>query len=106
MKPFDPLPDLVITGEGAFDSQSLTGKVTGTIIDECTSRNIPVIVVAGRSEIPESASTETPPSIITTSPFLPSPDAPLNHSNALTSLRHALSVRLSALLTALIKNQK
>ena len=106
MKPFDRLPDLVVTGEGAFDSQSLTGKVTGTIIDECTSRNIPVIVVAGRSEIPESTSTDTPPSIITTSPFLPSPNAPLNHSNALTSLRHALSVRLSALLTALIKNQK
>lgn len=106
MKPFNPLPDLVITGEGAFDSQSLTGKVTGTIIAECTSRNIPVIVVAGRSEMPESASTDTLLSIITTSPFLPSPDAPLTHANALGSLRAALSVRLSALLTALIKNQK
>lgn len=106
INPFALLPDLVITGEGAFDSQSLTGKVTGTIIAEYTSRNIPVIVVAGRSEMPEAASTDTSLSIIATSPFLPSPDAQLTHANALGSLRAALSSCLPTQLSTLLKNLK
>lgn len=44
---FEPVPDLIITGEGCFDMQSFHGKVTGTVFYESESRNIPCIVVAG-----------------------------------------------------------
>jgi glycerate kinase len=41
--------DLVITGEGAFDLQSLDGKVVGTIAEIAVhaERSIPVVVIAG-----------------------------------------------------------
>jgi glycerate kinase len=40
--------DLVITGEGSMDSQSLTGKAPIALADAARMRGIPVIVVAGR----------------------------------------------------------
>ncbi|GAB3570898.1 glycerate kinase [Arthrobacter alkaliphilus] len=40
--------DLVITGEGSMDSQSLTGKAPIALADSAQSQGIPVIVVAGR----------------------------------------------------------
>ncbi|MBT8160823.1 MULTISPECIES: glycerate kinase [Arthrobacter] len=40
--------DLVITGEGSMDSQSLTGKAPIGLADLARGRGIPVIVVAGR----------------------------------------------------------
>ena len=40
--------DLVITGEGSMDSQSLTGKAPIALADAARKRGIPVIVVAGR----------------------------------------------------------
>ena len=40
--------DLVITGEGSMDSQSLTGKAPIALADAAQERGIPVIVVAGR----------------------------------------------------------
>ncbi|MEZ2390904.1 glycerate kinase [bacterium RCC_150] len=40
--------DLVITGEGSMDSQSLTGKAPIALADSALERGIPVIVVAGR----------------------------------------------------------
>jgi glycerate kinase len=40
--------DLVITGEGSMDSQSLTGKAPIALADASRERGIPVIVVAGR----------------------------------------------------------
>jgi glycerate kinase len=39
--------DVVITGEGAFDRTSLSGKVTGHIIQEAASRGMTVGIVAG-----------------------------------------------------------
>lgn len=39
--------DLVITGEGAFDEQSLTGKVVGTVADLAAESSTPVGIVAG-----------------------------------------------------------
>ncbi|WP_270887127.1 glycerate kinase [Pedococcus sp. 5OH_020] len=39
--------DLVITGEGRFDSQSLGGKVVGHVIELARTRDIPAVVVAG-----------------------------------------------------------
>ncbi|SCC10515.1 glycerate kinase [Pseudarthrobacter enclensis] len=40
--------ELVITGEGSMDSQSLTGKAPIALADAARERGIPVIVVAGR----------------------------------------------------------
>ena len=41
-------PDYVLTGEGAFDDQSLMDKGAKVVIDHCISRNIPVILLCGR----------------------------------------------------------
>ena len=43
--------DLVITGEGSMDSQSLTGKAPIALADAARDRGIPVIVVAGRIQV-------------------------------------------------------
>jgi glycerate 2-kinase len=41
--------NLVVTGEGSFDAQSLGGKITGAVIERARSQNIPVVVVCGVS---------------------------------------------------------
>lgn len=41
----------VITGEGKFDSQSLSGKVVSGVCDAAKRANTPVIVVTGTSEV-------------------------------------------------------
>ncbi|MGE3312508.1 MAG: glycerate kinase [Limisphaerales bacterium] len=48
--------DLVITGEGSFDRQSVMGKGVGQWIRRCADRKRPVLVLAGRValESPES----------------------------------------------------
>ena len=47
--------DLVITGEGSFDSQSLGGKVISGVMQKAFRRGVPVAVVCGRSgQVPES----------------------------------------------------
>lgn len=40
--------DLVITGEGSFDEQSLAGKVPSAVLNFAAEHDVPVIVVAGR----------------------------------------------------------
>ncbi|ADD43798.1 glycerate kinase [Stackebrandtia nassauensis] len=40
--------DLVITGEGSFDHQSLRGKLVSGIAEAATERGLPCVVVAGR----------------------------------------------------------
>ena len=42
--------DLVITGEGRFDEQSLTGKAVGTITDLARQAGTPVGIIAGSFE--------------------------------------------------------
>ncbi|MBB4765572.1 glycerate kinase [Actinoplanes digitatis] len=42
--------DLVITGEGSFDHQSLRGKVAAGIAGGARDRGLPCVVVAGRNE--------------------------------------------------------
>lgn len=44
--------DLVVTGEGRFDSQSLQGKVTGRIIEMARATAKPVVVFCGTSLMP------------------------------------------------------
>lgn len=40
--------ELIVTGEGRFDEQSLHGKVVGFLADEARPRGIPVVVLAGQ----------------------------------------------------------
>ncbi len=42
--------DLVITGEGSFDAQSLAGKVPSTVLAAARAANVPMHVIAGRVE--------------------------------------------------------
>jgi glycerate kinase len=43
--------DLVITGEGSFDHQSLRGKVVAGVANGARDRGLPCVVMAGRVEI-------------------------------------------------------
>jgi glycerate kinase len=43
--------DLVITGEGSFDDQSLRGKVVAGVASAARDRGIPCVVLAGRVEV-------------------------------------------------------
>lgn len=43
--------DMVFTGEGRFDDQSLNGKVISGISKRCKKANVPLIVVAGSATI-------------------------------------------------------
>ncbi|MGH3542047.1 MAG: glycerate kinase, partial [Mycobacterium sp.] len=47
--------DLVITGEGRFDDQSLHGKVVGALAAAARSRDVPVLVLAGQVGLDEHA---------------------------------------------------
>src|SRR5690606_18390455 len=46
--------DLVITGEGSFDSQSLRGKVVAGVAAAARERGLPCLVVAGRVAVAPS----------------------------------------------------
>jgi len=43
--------DLVITGEGRFDDQSLHGKVVGALAEAVRPRRVPIVVMAGQVEL-------------------------------------------------------
>jgi glycerate kinase len=43
--------DLVVTGEGSFDWQSLRGKVVAGVAAAALVRAVPVLVLAGRVEV-------------------------------------------------------
>ena len=47
--------ELVITGEGRFDDQSLHGKVVSALSGSARSRHIPVLVLAGQVTLDEQA---------------------------------------------------
>lgn len=44
--------DLVVTGEGSFDAQSLGGKVVSGVADRCQKLRVPAAVLAGRVALP------------------------------------------------------
>ncbi len=46
--------NLIITGEGKFDKQSLNGKVTGELIKKAEKYKIPIVVICGQLEIYKS----------------------------------------------------
>jgi glycerate kinase len=41
--------DLVITGEGALDATSFTGKVVGGVLGDASAIGVPVLVIVGRA---------------------------------------------------------
>jgi glycerate kinase len=43
--------DLVVTGEGAFDRQSLHGKVPAGVLQAAAESRVPAVVLAGRADI-------------------------------------------------------
>ncbi len=47
--------DLVVTGEGRFDDQSLRGKVISALAAGATARQIPVLVLAGQVTLGDAA---------------------------------------------------
>ena len=47
--------DLVITGEGRFDEQSLHGKVVGALAEAVRPRQVPIVVLAGQVELDRPA---------------------------------------------------
>jgi glycerate kinase len=47
--------ELLVTGEGKFDEQSLHGKVVGSLVDAARPLGIPVIVLAGQVGLENSA---------------------------------------------------
>jgi glycerate kinase len=47
--------ELVITGEGSFDAQSLRGKVVAGVAAAAAERGVPCLVLAGRVALTESA---------------------------------------------------
>jgi glycerate kinase len=47
--------DLVITGEGRFDEQSLHGKVVGALSEVARSHQVPVVVMAGQVDLDDQA---------------------------------------------------
>ena len=42
--------DLVVTGEGAVDASSFTGKVVGAVVDATRSARLPILVLCGRAD--------------------------------------------------------
>ena len=47
--------DLVVTGEGSLDAQSLHGKVVGTLARRAGRAGVPVLVLAGQVSLPQAA---------------------------------------------------
>ena len=47
--------DVVVTGEGMFDEQSLHGKVVGSLAAAARARQVPVLVLAGQIDLDEPA---------------------------------------------------
>ncbi|WP_433874800.1 glycerate kinase [Sinomonas atrocyanea] len=48
--------DLVVTGEGSLDAQSLSGKAPIGVAKEAAAQGIPVVAVCGRSQLADAAS--------------------------------------------------
>lgn len=89
-----PQASCIITGEGSFDSQSLQGKVVGTILGKAAQAGLTTVIVAGKAT---DIQTTQEIHIITTDTCLESPQQPLNHNTALQALKSALPEIISSL---------
>jgi glycerate kinase len=66
--------DLVVTGEGSFDNQSLQGKTTGRVIELARAAGKPAIILAGRADGPA-------PNVHTLMDLEPDPTACMAHAS-------------------------
>jgi glycerate kinase len=51
MKKFLKNTNLLITGEGKIDHQSLSGKVVGSLVEIAKKNKIPMLLIAGTAEL-------------------------------------------------------
>jgi glycerate kinase len=77
--------NLVITGEGSFDSQSVEGKLTGTIIERARHHGVPCIVVCGVNRWKEIGESEmlTSVRVLPLSDWEPDPVVSMVHAREL-----------------------
>jgi glycerate kinase len=68
--------DLIVTGEGSFDSQSLQGKTTGRLIEMARAAGKPCVVFAGRTD-------GEGPTVLSLSALEPDPAASMRNAAAL-----------------------
>ncbi len=89
--------DLVITGEGSFDHQSLRGKVVAGIANGARDRGLPCVVVCGRNETGyrEAASAGVTETLSLTEHFGSEATALAEPARGLRELAERLSVQWS-----------
>jgi glycerate kinase len=89
--------DLVITGEGSFDHQSLRGKVVAGIANGARDRGLPCVVVCGRNETGyrEAASAGVTETLSLTDHFGSEQTALAEPARGLLELAERLSVQWS-----------
>jgi glycerate kinase len=63
--------DLVVTGEGRIDSQSLEGKIVGRIAEACVAAGKPLHVIVGQDALVPAAAARAGIASITEAPTLP-----------------------------------
>lgn len=87
--------DLVITGEGKIDAQTMTGKLPYAVAQRASSQGIPVLAICGRAE------TQSHPSFTAICPITP-PETPLQ-----TALQPSVAIRnLIDTVSEIYKKQK
>lgn len=88
----------ILTGEGAFDAQSLQGKATGAILQTANRYNATAIVIAGKTDMhPGDSPILSAARIISTAEYVPH-GSEINHDTALTALKAALRHNLPKIL--------
>ena len=87
--------DIVITGEGKIDAQTMTGKLPYTVAQRAGAQGIPVLAICGRAEI------QSHPSFTAICPITP-PETPLQ-----TALQPSVAIRnLIDTVSEIYKKQK
>ena len=88
--------DIVITGEGKADRQTLMGKLPSVILSQCSSRNVPVFLLAGKVEDEKSLLTAGFSRVININDGL-SMEHALDKDVAMARLANAVSAAVSSI---------
>lgn len=91
--------DLIITGEGRIDSQTLTGKLPYAVALRASYGNIPVIAVCGRTEV------ESLPCFARICPVTP-PEMPLSEAMKVTNAQANIRSAVAGCLNFLQRNSE
>ena len=87
---------MVITGEGKADRQTLMGKLPSVILSQCSSRNVPVFLLAGKVEDEKSLLTAGFSRVININDGL-SMEHALDKDVAMARLANAVSADVSSI---------